>query len=305
MHWEKKGRIYTPDGTRDWQKQFAMLPTPLLMDAKRLRIYLGFCDAEMIGRIGYVDVDPENPARVLHVSERPVLDIGAPGSFDDHGVVPVSVLREEGKIYLYYVGFQLREDVPYTMFAGLAVSDDGEQFTRVSTASILPPTSDEPYARCGVHVMRDGKGYRMLYIGSIGEGWTEGPTGKRLPLYSMKSLASATRDAWNSAPETAMQFQNTDEHGFGRPYAWKENDLWRMLYSIRTYSQGYLIGYAESADGVQWVRKDEEAGLSPSGNDWESESVSYPHLFTHHGKTYVFYNGNGCGKTGVGYAERV
>src|SRR4051812_18176570 len=138
MQWAKKGLIYAADGSAHWKHQFAMLPTPLLIDEKRLRIYLGLCDAQMIGRVGYVDVDPNDPSRVLAVSDQPVLDIGQPGAFDDHGVVPVSIFREGGKIYLYYVGFQLREDVPYTMFCGLAVSTDGgRQFTRLGSEPIL------------------------------------------------------------------------------------------------------------------------------------------------------------------------
>lgn len=34
-----------------------------------------------------MDVDANNPSRILEVSERPVLDIGTPGSFDENGVV--------------------------------------------------------------------------------------------------------------------------------------------------------------------------------------------------------------------------
>jgi len=78
-----------------------------------------------------------------------------------------------------------------------------------------------------------------------------------------------------------------------------------MLYSFRTYSSGYKIGYAKSENGKEWVRKDEQAGLTPSGDGWESESLSYPYLFQSNDKTYVFYNGNGCGRTGIGAAELI
>ena len=44
MKWEKKGLIYCPDGTIDWMKQFAMLPTPLLINESTLRLFVGFCD---------------------------------------------------------------------------------------------------------------------------------------------------------------------------------------------------------------------------------------------------------------------
>ncbi|MBT8565429.1 hypothetical protein G6709_03890 [Polynucleobacter paneuropaeus] len=307
MLWDKKGLIFSPNGTLGWQNQFAMLPTPLLVDNDRLRIFLGFCDENMVGRIGYVDVQPDNPSNVISVSPRPVLDIGEPSSFDDHGVVPTSIFRQNNKIYLFYVGFQLRLDVPYTMFCGLATSiDNGNSFIRTGVGPLLQPTKDEPYARCGVHVLSERNRYHMWYVGSIGKGWVNGEEGKILPNYSMKYMSSGALDFWGcGSPSAALNFESADEYGFGRPFVWRSDGRYKMLYSIRTFSRGYQIGYAESIDGIGWERKDSESGLMPGGNGWESDSVSYPHLFTYGEKTFVFYNGNGCGRTGVGYAELV
>lgn len=307
MRWEKKGLIFCPDGSLEWQHQFAMLPTPILIDSDRLRIFLGFCDKNMIGRIGYIDVYPSNPSKIICISQNPVLDVGNQFSFDDHGVVPTSIFRRDNVIYLYYVGFQLRSDIPYTMFCGLATSiDNGNSFTRLGNEPILPPSLAEPYARCGVHVMPESDCYRMWYIGSIGNGWVEGDDGKLLPRYSMKYTSSELFDSWSdSASVSALDFENADEHGFGRPYVWRCSKKYKMLYSIRTFSRGYQIGYAESVDGLKWIRMDHRSGLIPGEYEWESDSVSYPHLFSYKEKTYVFYNGNGCGKSGVGYAELV
>lgn len=66
-----------------------------------------------------MDVNPSNPSEIIDISEEPVLDIGRKRCFDDNGVVPISILREKGKIYLCYVGFQLGIQVPYYMFGGL------------------------------------------------------------------------------------------------------------------------------------------------------------------------------------------
>ena len=46
------------------------------------------------------------------------------------------------KIYLYYTGFQTGVNVPHYNFGGLAISEDGENFKRVSSAPILD-RSDE------------------------------------------------------------------------------------------------------------------------------------------------------------------
>lgn len=305
MKWEKKGLIYCPTGEEGWQEQFAMLPTPLLIEEKRLRIYLGFCDKDNVGRIGYVDVRPDNPSDIIDVSDRPVLDIGRKGCFDDNGVVPISILKKDNEIYLYYVGFQLGVQVPYYMFGGLAISsDNGKTFERYSQSPILDRVNDEVYARCGINVIHEDDKYKMWYIGTNKEGWTMS-SGKLKPLYIMKYTESEDGLHWNEKAVQCMEYKNEDEHGFGRPYVWKENQKYRMLYSIRTYSRGYYIGYAESEDGVKWDRRDELAGIDLGQNSWDDTNLSYPYLYKYGQRTYLFYNGNGCGKTGFGYAELV
>ena len=73
-----------------------------------------------------------------------------------------------------------------------------------------------------------------------------------------------------------------------------------MWYSYRGAS--YRIGYAESQDGILWLRKDAMAGIAPSDQGWDSESVEYPWVFDHDGDRYMLYNGNRYGLTGFGLA---
>ena len=285
-------------------EHFAMLPTPLLVDNSTLRIFLGFCTSENVGRIGYVDVDPENPKNLIQVSKTPVLDIGSPGTFDDNGVVPISVIKKGRVVYLYYIGFQLGINVPYYMFCGLAVShDNGNTFVRLSKSPVLDRTSEDLFARCGVNVIQDEGVWKAYYVGGVKDGWTE-YNGKRLPLYTMKYIESKDGISWdNQTVKQCLEFNSDDEHGFGRPHVFKEGGLYKMYYSIRTYSRGYYIGYAESSDGVSWNRKDDLAGIGVSLEGWDSMNISYPYIYKYKDKMYMFYNGNGCGKTGFGYAE--
>lgn len=304
MIWEKKGLIFCPSGEYDWMKQFAMLPTPIQKEGA-IRLYCGFCTDKNVGRVGYIDVDPVNPKKILKISDKPVLDIGIDGCFDDNGVGPVSILEEQGKLYLYYIGFQLGVKIPYYMFCGLAISEDGgDTFVRYSPTPILDRVNGDLYARCGVNVVKDNDIFKMWYIGSHQTGWTLSD-GKLIPFYIMKYMESEDGIHWNKEPVVCMDYKSSDEHGFGRPFVWKEDDIYKILYSIRTYSRGYYIGYAESIDGVHWERKDEEAGIDLSESGWDDQNLSYPYLYQYKEKTYLFYNGNGCGKTGVGFAELI
>ena len=86
MFWKKLGLVYVADGKKDWTISHAFIPTSMILDDRRIRVYVAFLDKHKVGRIGFVDVDAAEPRRVLMVSDKPVLDIGQPGTFDDNGV---------------------------------------------------------------------------------------------------------------------------------------------------------------------------------------------------------------------------
>ena len=96
MKWNKKGRIYVPDGHSWWAKKYAFPPTPYFLNDEIIRMYVAFCDEKTVGRIGFVDVLADKPSEVVKVSEQPVLDIGQPGAFDENGLLPTSILAVDG-----------------------------------------------------------------------------------------------------------------------------------------------------------------------------------------------------------------
>jgi len=302
MNWEKKGLIYCPDGQSSWAKKYAFPPNPIFISDDILRIYVAFCDEAMKGRIGYVDVSADNPSKILQVSKYPVLDIGVPGAFDENGVVPLSIVKVEGKLYMYYVGFQLGlASVRYFMFIGLAISkDDGQSFVRYSKAPILDRSDAELLNRAGAFVFLEKDVFKMWYV--AGSRWITGLNGKSLPEYNMRYLESEDGKRWGEEGKICMNFKNDDEHGFGRPCVLKEWKKYKMFYSIRYKSKGYRLAYAESNDGLEWVRKDSELGIDVSEHGWDSQMMSYPSILNYKDKIYMFYCGNNCGETGFGYA---
>jgi hypothetical protein len=300
MKWLKQGLIYVPDGSLPWARKYAYPPIPVRMNDDVLRIYLAFCDDNMVGRAGYVDVDAGNPSRVLQVSSEPVLDVGGPGAFDENGVVPTSVIRVGDRIFMYYVGYQLGYKVRYFQFQGLAISDDGgASFTRYSRVPVLDRSDAELLNRCSAFVMHDGDLFRMWYV--AGSEWITA-NGKMLPTYNMRYLESADGKNWGRQGRLCLDFQDDDEHALGRPWVIREPNRYRMFYSVRTRSNGYRLGYAESADGMGWERRDAEVGIDVSPDGWDSQMIAYSSICRHRDRTYMFYNGNNCGETGFGYA---
>ena len=298
MNWTKKGLIYAPGGELWWARRYAHLPTAHALDGETLRIYFASLDEQRYGRIGYVDVDARDPSVIRSVAREPVLDLGEPGCFDDSGVNPACVVEVSGAVYLYYIGWQRTERVPYMLFAGVARSEDGTRFERVSRTPVLDRTTDEPFIRSAMTVVREGPALRAWYVSA--RGWTT-VDGKQYPEYVVRYAESADGLSWRAYRHVCIGLEG-DEFGIGRPWVLRDGGLYRMWYSIRSRSAPYRIGYAESSDGLDWVRKDGLSGIERSSEGWDSEMICYPCVIRAGGKYRMFYNGNSHGATGFGHA---
>jgi predicted GH43/DUF377 family glycosyl hydrolase len=300
MDWRKLGRVYVPDGEQDWAVSHAFCPTSIQLDEDRIRVYVAFLDRERVGRIGFVDVEAANPLNVLNVSADPVLDIGAPGEFDDNGVTPLSLCTDGDSLRLYYAGWQLGVRVRYFLFLGLAVSSDGGMtFERHSRVPVLERSDAEPLMRTGAHVHDTGGRWRMWYAG--GDEWVE-DHGKIVPSYPLRYLESGDGLSWGPSGSICLAPNRDQEIGFARPFVVEDGGRLRMWYSIRPVGTDYRLGYAESDDGLEWERRDDLVGIDVSDHGWDSEMIGLACLQQTKYGTYLFYNGNNFGETGFGAA---
>jgi len=270
-----------------------------------IRVFVQCRDENNVGRIGYVDLDPVDPSKVVGESREPALDVGSPGAFDDNGVFQTSIVTlPDGRLYLYYVGFELCHHIRYRLLTGLAISEDGgASFRRWGGVPILERSTVEPHFRCGTFVQRSSKGFRMWYVG--GGSW-EVIEDKSMPIYDIRYLESTDGIRWPEQGRVVLPVDIRVEHGFGRPYVLEGPSGYRMHYSIRKRNPArYRMGYATSHDGLHWQRRDDELGLDTSEAPWENDSVEYGAEFTCGGKTWLLYNGNDFGRDGFCIAERV
>jgi hypothetical protein len=299
MKWRKGGLIYAPSGGLWWARSYATIPTAEVIDDQIIRVYFASLDENRYGRIGYVDLDADDPKRVLYETKEPVLDLGELGTFDDSGVNPSCVLNVAGKKYLYYIGWQRCEKVPYMIFAGLASSiDSGLSFTRVQKIPVLDRTIKEPFLRSATTIIVEQDVFKCWYVSGLG--WTS-VSGVQYPTYIIRYAVSDEGIYWRELDHVCINLRD-DEFGFGRPWVLGESNTYKMWFSVRSRSSPYKIGYAESSDGINWIRKDEEIGIKPSESGWDSEMICYPCVIDVKGRRYMFYNGNRHGSTGFGYA---
>jgi hypothetical protein len=300
LKWEKLGLVWGPDGKQAWARNSVLQPTVLVLNERVMRVYGGFRDDGGISRVGFVDVAAGDPTRVLAVSEQPALDIGIAGTFDENGVVPTCAVRRDGRIYLYYAGYQLGRQVRFYVFAGLAVSDDGgSHFERVHQVPVADRTDEELYFRV-IHCLLEEQGtWRAWYGGGSSFVPHEGRT---LPVYDVRYMESSDGFTFPASGEVAIPLRDENEHRVGRPWVVKRNDSYVMFYGAATKRDNYRLGYAESADGRHWTRCDENVGISTTPGAWDSDMLAYPCVVEHQGNVFMFYNGNAYGAGGFGCA---
>ena len=300
MKWEKLGLVYGPDGSFPWARHTALQPTPLLLSSGVIRVYFGSRDDRGVSRVGFVDLDANDPSVVLEVAEDPALDIGISGAFDDNGVVPCAVVPRDNELYLYYAGYQIPTRVKFFVFGGLAVSrDSGRTFERHSQVPVLDRTDDEMFFRVAHSVRFEDGRWRVWYGG--GSEWIE-DGGKPLPVYDVRYLESTDGVSFGKSGKVAIGFNHPDEYRIGRPYVFREGELYRMFYGTARRGIGYRLGYAESEDGERWTRQDDDIGLDVSAGGWDANMVAYPAVVRSGDRVYMFYNGSDMGKCGFGCA---
>lgn len=305
MKWLKQGRIFKPAGEVDWMRSHAQIPTVLDLGDK-LRVYFSSRPEPGLSLTGFLDVDPLDPQRILYVHDRPILEVGPPGSFDAHGVMPQYVCEQDGQIWLYYSGWSRRVEVPYSNWTGLAVSEDGGvTFRRAFPGPVLDRTAEEVYSATGCTILREGGTWHMWYASGVE--WLE-IEGKLEEYYVIKHATSADGVRWDRENRPLLPTEDPPRPTH-RPTVLEHDDRYHMLFchrglrGFRDGADGYRIGYASSADLKSWERDDSMAGIDLSESGWDSAMNAYPYLLATQGKVYLFYCGNGFGAEGFGFAE--
>lgn len=297
----KKGFIYSWDTPNLWWKTHTMAPSAIYWNTK-IRVFVGAWDDSPISRITYIDLDPLDPTKVLFVKEdAPILDIGKEGMFDDNGVFPAHASVIDNKIYLYYTGFQKGDKIPHYNFGGLAVSEDGETFTRVSEAPVLDRKDEGLLVRAGQSVFVENCVFRTVY--SCGNGFVF-VGGKERPTYDVCYQESFDGLEYKSIGRKIVEANHCVEHGLGRPQIIKINEDYFVFYTRRMLDMNYFLGCARSKDCINWD-KDEDIfdQVTHSIDGFDSEMIYFPSILyvPPLDKYLLFYCGNGFGKTGFGY----
>lgn len=295
--WIKKGLIF--------DDHHAQLPVCDLLE-DRIRVYYS---TRIDGKSApmFVDVDRKDPKKILNRSTKPLLDWGKPGSFDWSGVMPTEIINVEDQKWMYYIGWSRRLDVPYHNTLGLAISEDGgETWKKYSEGPVMSSSAVEPGYIGTVEIEKLGSLYRMWYLSC--RDWIE-HEGIMEPIYDIKMALSANGIDWKPTNHVSIPLED-NEGGISAARILKNESYYEMYFSVRDKTEyredsekSYRIKKAVSINGTDWERIN-ILQLDTSDTGWDDFMVCYPEIVETGEHIFMFYNGNGFGKTGFGYAEK-
>jgi hypothetical protein len=308
--WHKKDLLFKVDDFRnEFIKSHASIPFAQHVEGDLFRIYFSSRNENGKSLPYYIDAMIKQGTITLQGEVvGPIMELGKLGTFDDSGIMPSSLVKNNGQLFMYYIGWNPQVTVSYRLSIGLAVSDDnGLTFKRYSEAPICDRSLSEPYFNTAPYVIYDNGKWKMWYISCTGwEIINDYPE----PSYHIKYAESEDGINWKKDGSIAVDYDERAS-AIGRPCVIKNKGKYELYFSYRNTDQyrisaqhGYKIGLALSDDAVHWEKAYDATGIALSDSGWDSKMMEYCHVFEHNGVAYMLYNGNDFGKEGFGYAVK-
>lgn len=262
------------------------------------RVWFSSRDSQNRSYLGWLVIDIARPMTVLDLAEEPVLGPGAAGTFNDCGAMMSWLLSNGDKRILYYVGWNIRQPIPFHVSIGAAIGKETPLLFESSTGPILDRSRVDPLFCSNPCVLVEDDLFRMWYL--TGLRWE-----KRGQSYSASYQIAYTESAdgldWSPRGQTAIVLEN-DEVAIARPSVLRTHDGWQMWFCHRGHEYPYRLGAALSEDGLSWRRAPQLARLEPGVHDWASQMIAYPHVFQYEDRLFMLYCGDGFGRSGFGIA---
>ncbi len=313
MKWKKLGKIFDPTkfNLANECVEFAQSPQALLFD-DFVRIYFSTRQKDKTGKflshISFIDINKKFE-KILKVANKTVIELGNLGCYDEHGIFPFNVLRDNDRILGYIGGWSRRVSVSVETSIGLALSyDNGLTFKRIGDGPLLTSSVNEPFLVGDPFVAKYDGIYYMWYIYGLRWIYNESENEPQR-VYKIGQATSTDGLHWQKQGKQLINDKLNADECQALPTVIEFNNKYHMFFCYRdaigfrnNKEKSYRIGYAFSNDLMNWTRKDEEVGIDISMDGWDSEMLCYPHVFKCDDKIYLLYNGNQFGRYGFGLA---
>jgi len=252
-----------------------------------------------------------------HVTDQPVLDYGAPGSWESDGLIDPAVINDGDTLRMWYSG---RDTVRSQI--GYAWSLDGNFWNRFSGNPVLTPGTaawESKSVKNGI-VIKSGDTLKM-WFGSTSLDDSLAP--------AIGYATSLDGIHWSKFPDPVLQAgpeNDWDWSGIKPETVIEENGQLKMWYTGYKDSQpkpGDLAiiqtGFATSVDGIHWIKYDDPSTTDPpysgsdpvlktgGANEWDRQRAFGCCVVHTNDDFEMWYNGLHSIATGqyVGYATSV
>lgn len=313
FNWEKLGRIFIPQSVLDkpWLKEFAQAPAVLIFETF-VRVYFSCrpspeADGQYVSYTAYVDLDRNDLTKIINLANKPILELGEKGSFDEFGIYPVSVIRRDEDIIAYYGGWTRCESIPFTVSIGAAIShDEGITFTKLGKGPLLTSNFTDPFVLSGPKIRKFNDRWYLWYVAGISWQIHDNRTES---VYKIRIATSDDGLNWTRTGVNIIADKLEQDECQASPDVFFYKNRYHMFFcykyglDFRNNARGYRIGYAFSDDLLNWTRDDTKVGIDISDSGWDDQSIAYPHVFQLDDQVYMLYLGNQVGRFGFGLAR--
>jgi len=228
---------------------------------------------------------------------KPVLEPGPPGNWDDSGVGAPCVIFDGSTYHMWYTG---SDGSNYRI--GYATSLDGISWTKDTIHNPVltlgdPGEWDDDWVYIS-NVVKVNNIYHMWYTGGDG-----------LDHYYIGHATSSDRINWTkdiANPVLITGPENWESDWVAASFVIFENDTFHMWY------EGYggigditHVGYATATNpnGQNWTKDTlHNPVLSPSPGNWDYPRIENPNIATYDNKLFMFYNGGSYENQDIGFA---
>ncbi|MFC1546048.1 hypothetical protein ACFL4I_01350 [Pseudomonadota bacterium] len=298
MNWKKIGLLYSSKAVHPKLMSHAANPLAVHLQGDIYRVFYSGRDHLNRSSVGYIDVDIVRK-EVVYIHDKPVFEYGLEGSFYSHGVSIGNCYEVDGKRYILFMGWQIPEDGHWRGDIGRLILNEDLSLELDGDGPFISSDAIDPISLSYPWVMQVGTNEWKMWYGST-VAWD---TGNGEMLHVINHATSNDGHSWNRCG-LAVPYRLGEAQAFSRPTViYSEGDGYQMWFSYRSgLGEKYRIGYASSRDDRTWQLRVSESGIDVSKSGWDSEMIEYPFVFRHLDKTYMLYNGNGYGQSGIGMA---
>jgi hypothetical protein len=291
-HWQRHpGNPIVPRG---------MNCRPVLWDNNTIRVFYGRRGRG--GGICFFDVAPDQPAEVVNGPVGPIITTGERGTYDDEWLIAPELVRiSDSHLRMYYSAKRSGRDFFKQAWSlALAESFDSGQTWRKHTSNPILTVGEDEWESGAVgfcSIERDGRSWKMWYLGTN----TQQNAIKQVGFATSTDGLDWKRHASNPVIRIRRDF-HWEAGAIAVPRVIRDGALYKVWYCSYPQNNTYVVGQAESFDGLKWFRSPGNPVLRGSGKGWDSGMTAYPGVIRVGDRYLMWYSGNGYGSQGIGLA---